>query len=382
MIKKLTLYSTSLLAAAAIGAANAGEVADLSAKDAPVTVAEEPSIYDKIWGLAHLYSNPDGFWLTDLKLIGRYHGQYVNVDSSRGNFDDWFNRRWRVGAEARILGGDWKLKGEINIDPDFDPFYRSLEEAYIAYQPSDAFNLTIGKHKPKWSYEWATSSRKILTFERSLIVNSLLPLKSAGISANGDIDKWSYNAGIFSGALDREFGGFDAGIFALTSLGYDLSEGSSLDASKVRFDYLYNGDSSNNATAAYRHSFSLNHHLEAGQFSMGTDLLYASGFDGDAWGFVVLPSYKITDKLEVVARYSYAHGDNNSLRGGRFARLVGGIGGGFRGEDHHAIYAGLNYYLYGHKLKIMNGIQYADMDVDGGSGYDAWTFFTGVRLYF
>lgn len=351
-----------------------------SAKGGHLTEAA-PHWCDTLWAIPHLYSNDNAFWLTDLKLTGRYQLQYAHVNSDQGNFDDWESRRLRIGGEAKILGGDWKVKAEININEDLNPFYDGIDEAYIQYAPSKAFKLTIGKQKPKWSYEWATSSRKILTFERSLLVNQLLADKSSGVNASGTVNGWDYSLGIYSGDLTNdEFGNFDAGVFALASIGQHYSDDASW-----RLDYLYNGDSNNDAAAAYRHSVSLNHSYQAGAFGLHTDLIYADGFESDAYGVVILPTYDISDKLQFVSRYTYAHGDNDSLTAQkRYERAVPHITDGGKGEDYHSIYAGLNYYICDHKLKLMTGVEYSDLSDSKGDGgdFEGFTVFSGMRFYF
>lgn len=371
------------------GFAVAGESAGSSAKMPvdPVQPAEEKSFLEKLWDLPTLYNNPDNPFLQKLSIIGRYQGQYAVVDSDQGSFDDWETRRWRVGAEAKVFN-DFKLKGEINVDEDFNPLYASLEEAYIAWAICDSFNLTIGKQKPHWSLEWATSSRKILTFERSLLVNQLHPDKSAGISADGAIGKWSYELGVYSADLDEEFGGFDAGQFYLASIGYNADDLCPItDELAIRFDYLYNdGDAGNNAVAPYSHSFSLNTQAKKGRFGLGTDILYATG-DGvpDVFGVVIMPTYElIEDKLELVTRYQFADSDGaDGLRAqSRYERAVPNITDGGRGDQYHAFYGGLNYYILDHRLKLMTGVEYADLDGGGDGGdYAGWTWVSGIRMY-
>ena len=58
--------------------------------------------------------------------------------------------------------------------------------------------------------------------------------------------------------------------------------------------------------------------------------------------------------------------------------------GDMRGEEYGAVYAGLNWFLRGHKLKLMAGVEYARMNDRAGDGgdYEGWTLFTGVRLHF
>ena len=337
-----------------------------------------------LWDIPQLYSNKDSDLINDLKLVGRYQWQYGDVDFDNGDFSDSETRRFRLGTEAKILGGDWKVKGEINVDDDFSPFYKSLEEAYIKYQGSDLFNVTIGRQKPAWSYEWSTSSRKILTFERSLLTNQLAPKKTTGINLSGSIDNWSYSLGVYNGDIDEEFGDFDeAGEFVIASLGYDYSDSSSFDKAAWRFDILHNNDENNNAAKAYENSFSLNHSLSINKLALNTDLIHASGFSDDAYGLILLPTYELSDKLQLVGRYTYANGDNDGLRAQkRYERKVPLSDGGY-GDNYQSFYLGLNYYLNDHKLKFMTGIEYSDMDggADGGD-YDGVTIFSGFRLYF
>ncbi len=44
------------------------------------------------------------------------------------------------------------------------------------------------------------------------------------------------------------------------------------------------------------------------------------------------------------------------------------------GDAYFAGYAGLNYYFYGQKLKVMSGVKYAKMaGGPGGGDFDGWT---------
>ena len=349
----------------------------------PSNNSDSKSLED-LWNIPHLYSNSDSLLVNDLKLVGRYQWQYADLNSDQGDWSDSENRRFRLGTEAKVLGGNWKLKAEINVNDDFSPFYKSLEEAYIKYQGNDALNITIGKQKPAWSYEQSTSSRKILTFERSLLVNQLSPKKTSGISASGSIENWNYVLGIYNGNINEEFGDFNnSGEFALASIGYDYSKSSDFDTAAWRLDLLHNKDETNNAAKPYKNSISLNHSLSQGVLTLNTDLIHAGSYSDDVYGLVLLPTYDISDKLQLVARYTYASSDGDGLRAQkRYERKASLTDSGY-GEDYQSYYLGLNYYINDHKLKLMTGIEYADMDggSDGGD-YSGWTLFSGLRLYF
>jgi phosphate-selective porin OprO and OprP len=342
------------------------------------------SVLDALWDLPVLYSNKENPILQKFSILGRYQGQYAVVDSDQGNFDDWENRRWRLGAGAQLFNRI-DLKGYINIDEDFNPFYSSLEELHMTIKVVDALSLTVGKEKPEWGYEWTTSSSKILTMERGLLTNQLLPAKSSGIAAHGEASGFSYYVGAFSGDLDEEFGNFDGGSFYIASVGYDFSETCGMDTMAWRFDYLYN-DREEGDTAAknYENSFATSLVLGQGDFTVVNELMYATGQSPDVYGLSIMPSYDITEKLQVVGRYQYAHGDNDGLRAqSRYERKVPSITDGGHGDDYHAFYLGLNYYIHGHGLKLMSGLEYATLDggSDGGD-YDGLSWVSGIRINF
>jgi phosphate-selective porin OprO/OprP len=53
-----------------------------------------------------------------------------------------------------------------------------------------------------------------------------------------------------------------------------------------------------------------------------------------------------------------------------------------RGDSFNEWYAGTNYYVYGHRLKLQSGVQYDDMD-DAAAGVDTyagWAWTTGLRV--
>jgi len=44
---------------------------------------QTPDFYDRIWGAAQLYDNPDNSVVQSFSLIGRYHGQYWSTARPR-----------------------------------------------------------------------------------------------------------------------------------------------------------------------------------------------------------------------------------------------------------------------------------------------------------
>ena len=41
-------------------------------------------------------------------------------------------RRWRLGFKSKWFR-QWKLEGQIDVNPDWDPFYRQIYDLYAVY---------------------------------------------------------------------------------------------------------------------------------------------------------------------------------------------------------------------------------------------------------
>ena len=203
------------------------------------------------WMIPPFYRDSDNPFLQELGIHGRYQGQYFLLDSDQGSADGYETRRWRVGAHAKLFNF-LTATADININDEFDPFYDGIDEAYLKAEVSEDLRIFVGKFKPKWSTEGTTSALRLLTFERSLLVDRLRPEKSPGVAIDGESGKWDYYAGIFSGEFGDEFGDFDEGVFTAASLGYDFSGSTGLKQSRWHFDYLWNSTDANTAVSPYQ----------------------------------------------------------------------------------------------------------------------------------
>jgi len=114
---------------------------------------------------------------------------------------------------------NWRSKLQINIDPEAV----DIKDAYIEYRGLNWANLIIGQDKEPFGLEKLTSSRNLLSIERSMISNSLAPGRSIGISLFGDqaINQTKTNflwqVGYFQPAAEDESSADDKGeVKALT----------------------------------------------------------------------------------------------------------------------------------------------------------------------
>ena len=366
-------------------------LANLRAGDTPasakaVVPEKESSFYDDLWALTTLYSNKDNPVLQELKFTGRAHFDLYGVDADQGDASDIDVRRLRFGLKAKVLG-DFTLHAEVDTDPeDPNPFYTRLTDAYLAWEPDKAFKLTIGKHGMPFTLDGRTSSNQLITIDRSNLANNFwfpdeyIP----GVSVSGVQDDWSYRVGVFTnGTANPEFGEFDATWMALVGFGYDFKDALGADKALVGFDYVYQDPTEETTfTRAHEHVASLNLDYQEGRFGLGADVSASSGYgsQSDLFGFTLMPSYYLVDKkLQAVARYTFiSSSDPKGIRLSRYEREV--VSG--RGDEYQEIYAGLNYFLYGHKLKLQAGVQYTVMEDETNSGgdYDGLQGVVGLRM--
>jgi phosphate-selective porin OprO/OprP len=350
----------------------------------------EPSEFDKIWGLATLYKDKNNPWLEEVSFFGRAHTNWAAVDSDKGNWSDWEQRRLRAGLKVKFLQ-EFELKTEVRFIPQGGSAYAGLTEASLTWNADPAFRLTVGKQLPRYTLEGALSSNELLTVERSLLANTFWVGEenfSTGITATGDIGHWQYYVAFLSGESDKAFGDLDAGFYSVTSLGYDFATELGADKALLRADYVYNdGDGGNTTTKPFENTVGLGFDFKQGRFGVQSNVLRASGLgkQPDAWGFVLMPTYSITPKLELVARYTFLDGEGAGAikPQRRYENEVPGITG-TKGDGYQAGYLGLNYYVYGHKLKFQSGIEYSRMSDSSGKGgdYSAWNYLAGFRLSF
>ena len=386
--------------------------------------------YDKIWSLPVLYKDESNPILQEFSLQGRLQVQYADGNSNghydiedfkngsaanaQSVWDDKFEaRRARLGFKSKWFQ-NWKFEGQIDADTTEGPgdFYRDIYDLYVSYAPSDALNVTLGKTKVKFGREQEISSKEILTFERSLVSNLLFPGELTGVMVNGKglADHWFYELGAYSNDRSREFAQFDqGGAVILGKIGYDYAAQTCLDTAIASFQYMHNTEPGYKETdntpfyasgsPNFTDSIALTNDITQGRFGLTTDILYGFGYNGntdqanknvhvsqsDVCGISLIPSYFIADGLQLVGQLQLAtSADPNGLslysRYEKYAPVNPPTKPAKdAGNTYSSAYVGLNYYLYGHKLKLMNGIEYSHL---GGGDYDGYTFLSGLRFSF
>ena len=350
-------------------------------------LSEKP-VFEDLWRLAELYRNDDAPLIQGLSLLGRYHGQWWGVDSAQGDIDDWENRRVWAGARMRFLD-EFSLLGNFNLDPrtGANPTRGRdyVDVLNLSWIRDDQFQLVIGHQKPGFSWEYDLSSNRLLTLERSLLVNQIVPKKSTGVMFEQKIEKFQYRVAGYSG---QPFGKGLRDPFWFLAAGYDLSGIGGIENMSVQVDYLYNSTAKSATARPYRNSVATSFNIEEGPNAFVAQFLLAEGIgsQSNAWGFTLMPArFLVEDKLQLVARYQFASSsDVDGLQvQNRYERQAPQLTESGKGDRYHAGYLGLNWYLNGHRLKIMTGVEYSHMRGGGnGGGFDGWTGLAGIRMFF
>ena len=340
----------------------------------------------------------DGF-IKEIAIQGRYHGQFVSqqeqVDGDPDNgFHEYQHRRFRLGFTIE-MANDLSFVVESNIADlsglSREAFIDDFQEFYVAWEPSDDFFIAVGKQKHPFTREDIESSKRIKTIERSAVVNEV-----------GGGRPWSAVVGFATGEYDHAIGGWLYGghLDAPSWVDFDSQGGLSYNLSRelsesttLYFDYAYSandggkspspGSAAQNFGIPYEHAVAVGVSHEEGRFELISDLI--GGFNRDAsgtipagedtWGFYIIPSYDLTDKLEAVFRYAYL--DSGREQRPQRSDVRQNI------ENYHTFYVGLQYFLCGENLKLMGGYEIATGDVFGTStGIETGTWALGVRSYF
>jgi phosphate-selective porin OprO/OprP len=345
-----------------------------------------------IWDTSKLYHNPDNPVIQSFSLIGRYQGQYWSVDADQGEADGWENRRTTIGFKLGIYR-NFLVQSELKFDGDISNPDAELDTGFVKWTPEETgFSASLGRLSYAFiGMERSTSSRKISTFERGLLVDQLMPSRALGLHLEKMIDNFSIHGGVYSGSIGEGFNHIDAGLAAGLGLVYKFPL--FLKKGNLHLDFLYNdGDPGNNAFKPYRQVVSLWYQGYKGALGLGIDMTGGSGgFAGqpNVLGFTLLPTYDISnslwiggDTLQLALRYQYANsdGDNGLQLQDRYEQKV--TTG--EGDRYQAFYTGLNYLIYGDRLKLMAGTEYSNMKdaANDGGEYRGWTYLAGLRLFF
>jgi len=345
-----------------------------------------PSTYDKIWSkLTDWYNDKENPVVQRVLFTGRFQHDLAMVEADQGDWRESNIRRVRFGPRITLFH-DYLVHAEVEVNPqEANPFYVRITDAYVAWQKHPKAVVMIGKQSVPFTQEGATSSKELITIDRSNLVNNIWFTQEymPGVSVNGRAAPWVYRAGVYSsGAITREFGRFNGDYFTLGLVGYDFAKKLGVREAVLTANYLYqHPDVNNTFTKRFEHIGSLHFKLEQPRWGLRTDLSKTAGYLGqsDLWAVMLMPSFNASDKLQFVARYTFVDSDaNNGISLNTYENRVVTT----RGDRYSEGYVGLNYFFYGHRLKVQSGVQFADMQdrANDGGAYSGTSWTTGIRI--
>lgn len=364
-----------VLTAAVAAAISARNVSFAQAADA----AADKTLAERLSDFGLIYRNDKAPVLQEFWLLGRYHGQYHDTDTSQGEDSGWEDRRARFGFQAKMLD-KLTLHVQAVSGSNFRPKYNGFSELWVRWSFSNALQLTIGQQKHRVTHDRNVSSRYVNYMERSMFTNMMGLDYTPAITLSGRTGKLEYYTGFFTNATSDDiqdaFTANNSGVSFIAATTYDLGTLFGADTAYFYGSYVHS-DPKANATNLTRFDDAVSAALilTKGSASLVTEL--TSGFGGprdDADGLNIQPSYYVTDTLQIVGRYQIAEAsDPTGLSSqARYERPAGLPAG----HSYRATYLGLNYYLADHRIKFMVGYEDAAMD-----GRHARTAFAGFRMY-
>jgi phosphate-selective porin OprO/OprP len=344
------------------------------------------SIYDKIWQqFTTIYDDSSNPVVQRVLFTGRFQHEFAAIGADQGDHDEWNTRRLRVGPRVTLLR-NFTLHVEAELNPqEMDPLYMRLTDAYLQWTPGARLVLTAGKHSIPYTMDGATSSKELLAIDRSNLTNNIWFTQEylPGVSVAGRVSPWVYRLGVYSsGTANKEFGEFDGGAATLAVAGYDFGKRLGVKEALLAANYVHQNENVNNTfTRQLKNILSVNFRLETDRWGVRSDLSTATGYlrQSDLWGVMAMPFVNLTGRLQLVGRYTFLSSDDpNGVQLGTYEnRVVGG-----RGDEYNELYAGANYYFYGHRLKLQSGVQFVDMNDRAGDGgeYSGASWTTGIRI--
>jgi hypothetical protein len=229
--------------------------------------------------------------------------------------------------------------------------------------------------EPEFTYDYSMSDTLHIFFDRNVLVNQFKNDYTTGISFYGKAGKWSYELAATSNTPGKEFGELNGGWSTTGFISYDLKEALSVDKAQWRLDFMHSEhDSNDTLMTGFDNGLATSLDIKQGAYGLVSEVIAGFG-DNNNVGLILTPTYDITKKLQLVGRYQLAISDEDKGQSPqkRYESFIGAP----KGDMYNSAYLGLNYYIYGHKLKLMSGVEYANMS----GGESSWTYLAGIRAF-
>ncbi len=335
--------------------------------------------------------------IESLEIRGRVQTQAAYVDAKNDDGSDDYStfevRRARIGLRGR-LADNVRAQLEANLVPGST---LSMRSAFIQWREHKPAYIKVGLDKPYSSIEENTSSGSIQTIERSLI-NSLVaaPGPLTGLSLDGSHDILVYGAGVYTDTENRNASQEESRyvLNAMAGLKLDkfMGEGNSL---LIQANYLNSDDPGGKVGGKFDDVMVGGAQLGVGAFGLQGEYFLGDKDGNEIKGFYVMPSFDVTDRVQLVARFEQAKSDKAKgiQAPSRYARSVSSlsvvkddegktVADPSKGDDYRSLYVGLNYYIAGNGHKLMFGVDAAELKNTDAGKLETITVATAWRMLF
>jgi phosphate-selective porin OprO/OprP len=341
---------------------------------------ESQDLAKKLDNLGLVYKNDNDPVLQELWMLGRYHGQQYWINSDSESNQDYESRRLRYGAQARLFK-KMTVHAQAVAGADANPLYNGFTELWTQWQFTPEFALTVGQQKHRFTHDRNVSSRYLNYLERSMLTNMFGLDYTPAVTAQGRIKNSTYYTGIFSNATGQNMGeaftDLNSGYSVIAANYLDLGSTLLGDSTTLHTTYIYS-DANDKATnmGTFNNGYSAALILTKGHKSLVTEFTAGLGSDnGNAYGLNIQPSYFFNERFQIATRYQIAY--SNSEEGLNPQRRYERDLDIEPGDLYQAAYLGFDYYIAKHRLKLMQGVEYSNMN-----GQDIWTTSLMFRFYF
>lgn len=347
---------------------------------APSLPGGEQTLKEKFENLGLVYRDPKAKGLQELWVLGRYHGHYHDTSGVGRSDSGLESRRIRLGFQARLID-HLTIHAQAISGSDFEPAYNGFTELWVRWEFNPALGLTVGQQKHRFTHDRNVSSRYMSFMERSMFTNMMGLDYTPAVTLSGRVGKLDYYAGVFSNAAGTDmwdaFTELHSGWSGLAAVTYDLGHWGGADSATI-YASLLHSEARTGSTNLTRFDDAASAALILTEGPAALVAEVTAGFGGtrgDAVGLNLQPSLFLTDRLELVSRFQYATASHaDGLRSQRRYESPAGLPSGDR---YQATYLGLNYYVAGHRIKVLSGVEHARMNTR-----DAFTVFAGFRMFF
>ncbi|MCU0791529.1 MAG: OprO/OprP family phosphate-selective porin [Opitutaceae bacterium] len=367
-------------------------------------------------------ATPAGRSTTRMQITGRLQTQYAGLDTD-----------YSAGADASHVNHFLIRRALVGVRGEFGPAWAGqmvydfaasrFDTAFLQWRDVPGITVDVGVRKVNLGYEERTSSGQIKTIERSAVTRYFIEADSLTGATRRRLGAGAQRVGIFydhvlgeakTGEVQAFYGAALTNPERATDIGSSTSAGTSATNDVALW---FNGglrekvSADTNWTAGFgmgyipglgRQTLPLGSddlfvgtvygEFTSGRFTLlgevlgskaenGADALAANN-DSASWGFLVQPSFMLTEKFEVVSRYSYLDTDGRGVTAANGAirsspdRATGSV----PFDVMHEGYLGATYYFLGHDLKLSAGLVYGKLqDPLTGTNDSLEAEVTGVR---